>query len=407
MQLVFYNHTAQISGAEKMLLMGLAHLPRDVFKLALVCPGDGPLLAAGRDLGVPVYRSRALHARFTYNPVRLVQYLVSMVSTVRDLRRTFRALDPDILHANTVRAGIVATIATVGMRTRIVWHNHDMLPRHPLTAPIRLLAYSSRRIHIVSCSWAAADTLMPLTRGGRTPSVIHNGREIDGRKFDGVLRRAKRNELGFAPDAFAIGIVGQVTPRKGQLELIRAFAEVKAQLANAVLVICGAPLFNNDDDYLERLRREVTKLRLDREVLFLGQRPDAPEVINALDVCVLNSRKEPFALTLIEAMLVHTPVIATACGGPTEMIRNGIDGEIVPTGDQRAMVNAIVRLAQDAGLRSRYTATAAEKARQKYSRERYIDMWCNFYLQICDRAESGSQPLPTEAALEMHARGER
>jgi glycosyltransferase involved in cell wall biosynthesis len=403
-RIVFYNHTGQVSGAEKMLLLTLGHLSREQFWFALVCPEDGPLRAAALDLKVPVFTSRGIVARFTYNPTKLFAYSRSILGELRNLRATFRTLTPDLIHAHTVRAGIVATAATLGTNTPIVWHNHDMLPTHPLTFAIRWLAHSSRRIRVVGCSAAAARSLRPLRRNGIEPTVIHNGIELACGRFNEESRNHKREELGLSPAECAIGIVGQLTPRKGHLELIRAFVDVRARLPHSVLIICGRPIFNRDEEYLARLHREVKRLGLVNCVRFLGQRADAPEVIGALDVFVLNSKKEPFALTLIEAMAMGTAVVATNCGGPTEIIRHNVDGEIVEVGDQRALVSAIVRLGRDPDLRQRYCAAAEERVRREHSREKYLARWVKLYREVLRSSEVSAEHA-SSGETAVHAGG--
>jgi len=160
-RIVFFNYTGQVSGAEKMLLMLLAHLPRSAFNPALVCPESGALSGAARKLGIPVVTCSAVHARYTYNPLLFIRYAWSMFGSLKALRSRLMSLRPDIIHANTVRAGILATVATEGTGTTIVWHVHDMLPAHPFTWAIRMLAYSSSRICVVGCSAAAVRTISP------------------------------------------------------------------------------------------------------------------------------------------------------------------------------------------------------------------------------------------------------
>lgn len=365
-----------------MLLLGLRYLPRTLFETALVCPAEGSLAEQASELGAQVVRCRSLQARFTYNPIKLVRYLGSMLRTVIDLRGRFRSLQPDILHANTVRAGIVAMIATGGTGQKMVWHIHDMLPRHPLTLAIRLLAYSSRRVHLVACSSAAAATLLPVLEAAVGPRVIHNGCELEPPSDDEQFREHKREELGLLPADFAIGSIGQLTPRKGVLELIRALAEVKQKLPSAVLLICGSAIFNRDELYAAKLREETARLGLTASVRFLGHRSDAPQIMRALDLYVLNSKKEPFAISLIEAMITGVPIVSTDSGGPSEMFRSGSEGEIVPVDDPHALTQAILKLAADKALRERYRKAARTLAVERYSKERYIANWCDCYRAI-------------------------
>jgi glycosyltransferase involved in cell wall biosynthesis len=407
-RIVFYNHTGQVSGAEKMLLVGLEQLPAELFECVLVCPEEGPLQGAASSLGVAVFPSRAIQARFTYNPVKLLAYGLSMLGALGTLRKTLGKLQPDVIHANTVRAGIVATAATSGSKTPIVWHNHDILPSHPLTAMVRWFAHSSKRIRVIGCSAASAHSLRAVGNADEIPLVIPNGTRIVPGGINESARNAKRRELGVSLEQVTVGIVGQLTPRKGQLELIQAFAQVKAKLSSAVLILCGKPIFNNDDEYLALLHREVDRFGLAESVHFLGQRQDASEVIGALDICVLNSKTEPFGLTLIEAMAMGTAVVATDCGGPSEIVRHGVDGEIVGVGDRDALISAIVRLGNDAGLRQAYAASASERVGREYSLERYIARWCGVYQDMVHPMRAGAQhPVAGEPDLRLQARGQR
>jgi glycosyltransferase involved in cell wall biosynthesis len=380
LRIVFYNHTGTVSGAEGMLLLGLSRLPRNAFDLVLICPETGSLAAAAAERGIPVHTGPAIVARFTWNPILLVRYITLLLSGVWGLRRTFRKLQPDIIHANTVRAGIAATLATAGTKVPIVWHNHDMLPSsHPVTLGIRFLIWASGRVRIVACSAAAANTLRPLSRSQPQPTVIYNGCKVDRTRPEEPERAQKRAEIGVAREQFVIASVGQITPRKGQLELIQAFSRVRTHIPHAVLALCGSPLFDHDRSYLERLYEETDRLALNRSVQFLGHREDAVEIVGASDLCILNSNKEPFALTIIEAMAIGTPVVATDCGGPSEAVRHGIDGEIVPVGDPGALVRTIVRLAADPALRAKYAAAGELSVKQRFSREQYIRRWCTVY----------------------------
>jgi glycosyltransferase involved in cell wall biosynthesis len=401
-RIVFYNHTGQMSGAEKMLLLGLTNLPRDQFDPVLVCPEPSSLSAAAAARGLKVYAGSAVNARFTINPFLLIRYLLSLLASLQKLRRVFKELKPDIIHANTVRAGIATTLSTSGMKTPVVWHNHDMLPtRHPLTFAIRMLIWASGRVWLVACSRAAADTLTPLIRGQRCASVIYNGCEADREVPDDQWRAQRRWQLNLSPEDFVVVTVAQITPRKRQLETIRAFARARVHAPNARLIVCGAPLFNDDTFYLQRLVAEVRDLGLEHCVHFTGYREDAVEIIAASDLCILNSSKEPFALTIVEAMICGTPVIASDCGGPKEIIHHGINGEIVPVNDNGELERAIVRLAADAALRKRYAGAAALWARDRFSREGYILNWCALYEEVLNGETRVAEYAHRSADLEV------
>jgi glycosyltransferase involved in cell wall biosynthesis len=379
MKVVFYNHTGQVSGAERMLLLSIANLPSESFHSTVVCPEDGPLKAEVTALGAEWHAARILRARFTRNPYRLAKYVLSIAHTMLVVRKTLRALSPDLVHANSVRAGIVATLATAGTRLSIVWHVHDILPRHFISALVRFLARMSRRTHIVACSRAAARSFERNPNGDfSSVTVIHNG--IDTTKFrcDPSVGRSARAELGVNSGDFVIGIVGQVAPRKGQLGLIRAFSKLLAEVPNGKLLVIGGPLFNRDHEYLSKLREEVTRLCLEESVLFLGHRKDAAAVMQALDILVLNSLVEPFALVLLEAMMMGKPVLATDSGGPAEVIQHGVNGHLVPADDTEALTAALAELIRNPALRRKYVERARDDA-ERFSIDSYMAKLQAFY----------------------------
>ena len=149
---------------------------------------------------------------------------------------------------------------------------------------------------------------------------------------------------------FRIGIVGQITPRKGHLELIRNLAPLfHSQLPHARLLVVGAALFNNDALYLDKLKSEVVRLGLEKHVLFLGVR-DVPTVMKALNVLVLNSSNEPFGLVLTEAMATGTPVVAAAVDGVPEIIEHGVSGFLFVPGDWKALLGHLFNISTDQRL---------------------------------------------------------
>src|SRR5882672_845023 len=268
MKILFYNHTEQVSGAERLLLMILARMDRAEFDPIVVCPGKDSLSRMVLDLGVPVETITGLEARFTWRVNQLGRYCKSFFKVILQLRRKVTTISPDLIHANSIRAGLVATAATIGLGTRVVWHLHDLLPRHPLSTAIRAVASLSSRTCLIAVSEAVARNFCgrfsrliksrPTTRAGlpgwgpRT-SVILNAIDLEKFQPDQAAGRAIRAELGLSQDDLVFGIVGQLTPRKGQLELIKAFA--RAGVPRSTLLIVGAPLFNRDDDYAQSLEQ--------------------------------------------------------------------------------------------------------------------------------------------------------
>ncbi|HEV7745547.1 MAG TPA: glycosyltransferase family 4 protein [Pyrinomonadaceae bacterium] len=387
MKILFYNHTGQVSGAERVLLMILSQLDRECFSSVVVCPEQGPLQEMVKDLDVTVETLAGLDARFTWRLETLLRYCKSFFGVIRQLRRRVVYARPDLLHANSIRSGLVATAATIGLGTPVVWHLHDLLPHHPLSTAIRTFAAFSRRSRMIAVSEAVSRNF--CGRFSRLlqdrVSVILNSIDLDKFELDETAGSAIRTELRYRKSDLAIGIVGQLTPRKGQLELLHAFSQALKKVPNSVLLIVGAPMFNRDHEYLELLKQTTAELGINKKVRLLGARSDISTIMQGLDLLVVNSAAEPFGLVILEAMACGTPVLATAVDGIPEIIRHQENGWLVPARDERALAEAIVYLHQRLLLRERLAKQAKPEVAERFSVERYLADLQKFYRLGVDR----------------------
>jgi L-malate glycosyltransferase len=354
LRILFYNHTGHVSGAERVLLMILANLDLKRFEPAVACP-EGELAASCGSLGIKHCALEEFRVRHLWTPLRLIEYLFYIVDAARSLRTLIRDLPPALIHANGVRSGLIASAATIGMRIPVLWHVHDILPRGPIGIAIRWFALF-RTTAIVAVSNATAERLRGTAFrlfGSRTPvRTVYNGIELDAFRPEPGSRRGKRTELELSDSQFAIGSVGQITPRKGQLELIRAFAPMARALPEASLLVVGEPLYGPDGAYLEALKRESDRLGLRGRVRFLGHRKDVAGILQALDLLVLNSSSEPFSVVLLEALASGTPVLAAAVDGVPELITDGRTGFLVEPGNPERLTSRLLELARDADKRA-------------------------------------------------------
>ncbi len=394
MKVVFYNHTGKVSGAERVLLTILARLDGE-FERVVICPDDGPLAAMAKETGAAVEVVADLKARFTRRPDQLLTYAISSGRVIANLRRKFAALNPDLIHANSIRAGLIATAATVGLKSKVVWHLHDLLPRHPLSSAIRLVAALSRRTRMIAVSDAVRRNFCGrLSALQQRVTLILNAIDLDSFTPKGIGREDIRRRLSLETNDFVVGIVGQLTPRKGQLELLKAFAEFLKTNPRGVLLIIGAAIFNRDSAYEQLLRQTAEELGIASRVKLLGNRDDVPDVMRALDLLVINSRREPFGLIACEAMACGTPVLATALDGLLEIIDHQKNGWLVTAGDQAELVQAMNLLSENAELRQQLAARASHDVARRFSIGRYMKELEVLYHQSCDENFVAKETVP-------------
>jgi glycosyltransferase involved in cell wall biosynthesis len=149
-----------------------------------------------------------------------------------------------------------------------------------------------------------------------------------------------------------------------------------------VLLIVGEPLFNRDEEYAEELRRTAVTLGIDDHVRFLGGRGDVPQLMQAMDVLVVNSHEEPFALTVLEGLASGVPVVATAVGGTPEMITDGENGCLVSARNNKALAESLIMLLQKPELRARLGHNARQVAIARFSTDRFLREVDAFYMQL-------------------------
>jgi len=178
-------------------------------------------------------------------------------------------------------------------------------------------------------------------RDGLAPvSLIYNG--VDLARYDHQEPCCTlREEYGMEPNAQIVGVVARLDPEKGHPTLLEAWPAVLRSCPDAYLLVVG------EGSQREELERLANELRIAHRVVFAGRRDDIPAVTAALDVAVLPSYREAQGLTILEAMALSRPVVASNVGGIPEMISDGVTGLLVPPRDPDALALAIARLLRD------------------------------------------------------------
>jgi glycosyltransferase involved in cell wall biosynthesis len=148
-------------------------------------------------------------------------------------------------------------------------------------------------------------------------------------------------EYGMEEGSQIVGVVARLEPEKGHPTLLEAWPQVLRAVPDAYLLIVG------EGSRRETLEAQARDLKIAHRVVFTGRRDDVPAVTAALDVAVLPSYREAQGLSILEAMALSRPVVASNVGGIPEMITDGVTGLLVPPHDADALAAAITRLLRD------------------------------------------------------------
>ena len=343
-RVMYYNHYGEMGGAEISLLLTASHMPNA--SVILVAP-EGSLLDAARKRSIPVVAVKSFTARIRKNILVLAIGAFGTWRAGMELRRLVKTYKPDIVHANSVRAGLIGMFATTRLPVKLVWHVRDQVPQSRIGWAIRKAAgYGTDAIITISEaikeSFSSSDNLSAIT------TVVHNGIEVQTTPKSLNIRKS----LGIDNDKFVVGVVGQIALWKRQMDAVHAFYSFAQDHPDTYLLIVGEPRFRRENyEYEKQLRYIVGALGIGERVIFLGYRTDIPAIMNTLNVLLIPSNNEPFGRVVIEAMMAGVPVIGTDAGGIPEIIgRNQQAGILVPVGDVGSMTVALNKLFNDRQL---------------------------------------------------------
>ncbi len=251
----------------------------------------------------------------------------------------------DVIHNHMYRAEIVGTKAAIAMeeagfpRPYVISTVHSSRIRSAEDREaLRRLTPSMDRL--VAVSRAIVDKIAD-ERGPNLPvSLIYNG--VDLVRYDKQEPCCTlKDEYGMEAGARIVGVVARLEPEKGHATLLDAWPAVLRACPEAYLLVVGEGSRSDD------LMRQAAELRIGHRVIFTGRREDVPAVTAALDVAVLPSYREAQGLSVLEAMALCRPVVASNVGGIPEMIEDGVTGLLVPPRNHEALAAAIVRLLDD------------------------------------------------------------
>ena len=371
MRVLFLNDTSLMSGAERCLLDLLAELDGEIDPV-VACP-LGPLSDAVAALGVPVTPMPAVTAGVRLHPLHTARALAGLARAAAVARRIAARERIDLIHANTLRAGLIGSALRRLGGPPFVAFIHDALADERAARLTRRAIRSQASLLLANSAYSAA--CFGLAADDPRCRVVYN--PIDLAAFDPARqdRAARRAGLGLEPADLVLAVVGQITPWKGQLEAVQALVLLRHEHPRARLLIVGEAKFvarstrYDNRTYLAEVRRLVADRGLTDDVRWLGERSDVPAVLAAVDVVLAPSWAEPFGRVVVEAMAMGCLVAATAVGGPAEVIDDGVDGLLIAPRDPARWAQRIsATLADDLSLQR--IRRAAPRAAVRFDRAR-------------------------------------
>jgi glycosyltransferase involved in cell wall biosynthesis len=371
-KIVCFPFTGDVLGGSHISALGLIRRldPRRFTPLVVLHEMDGPVAHLFRDAQIAVepapvtFRLKRGQRVRAQDAVRYVAELPAMIRFLTERRVT-------IVHSNDGRSHATWALPARLSGAKLVWHHRGSPDAWSLRWLAPLLAN-----RLVTVSKFAAPRSGRLGRPG-SYEVVHSPFVVDCIEDRCRCRAELIEELGCPPETRLVGYFGTLIARKRPFLFVEAIAEMQRQAPKIPVIglLFGDPL----DIPLAAVRDNAETRGIADFIRLMGFRKPGTRWIAACDVLMVPAVDEPFGRTLIEAMLVGTPVVATASGGNAEALLDGAIGLLTPPDDPEALARATLRLLSDPELYQSIATRARLDARSRFGDDRHASAISRIY----------------------------
>lgn len=351
-------------GTEQVIRQLINNLDPDRFECEIACidgePGElGQQLA--RDRGI------AIHTR---------QRKPGFDTTlVRWLHRIIKKGRFDVVHGHQYSPFLYGWLAHWLTGSRIVFTEHGRFHPDRYRKKARFInPLIARTSHsLIAISQATRDALGEYEYMPRSKiQVIYNGIEPPSR--DTNREKQIRAKLELTPEDIVIGTVARLDPVKNQSLLLKATRRLLDEGYPVRLLLVG------DGPEREKLEAHMRELSLETSVVFTGFQQNPADYLGLMDVFLLPSFTEGTSMTLLEAMSLGVPIIASRVGGTPEIVEHGKTGLLFDSGDEGGLVHALKILLDTPDTKRQMTSKARKRFQQAFSARQMTDQYQSLYL---------------------------
>jgi glycosyltransferase involved in cell wall biosynthesis len=357
MRLLIVDLGRDYRGGQHQALLLLRGLRERGHAAELIAVRDSPLASRAKEIGAPVHVADPKRRRLT---------------AALQIRKLAREHGIDLVHANEPHALSAAWLARAHRVIPIVISRRIALP---LSRSFFSLARYRAAARVVAVSHFVEQSVIQSGLRADHISVIYDGVQIPP-EISQAQRINARNQLGIAPEIPCIGNVAAFVPEKGHALLLNAFAKLRAQFRECVLLLRG------EGPELANLKSLARKLHLAGAVKFLPASFDLDTMFAAMDIFAFPSHEEPLGSALLAAMVHALPVAAIARGGIPEVVEDDENGLLVNDLNPDAFSSAIARLVAHPEEAIRLGRAARETILASFSADRMAEETLRLYEQL-------------------------
>lgn len=356
-----------IGGTERVVWELATRLPPERYDVRVwLSPASGvdEFAAALESHGVTVERVAEVDSRWDWR---------GMLGTWRRLRRA----KPDVLHVHHVWPAAdryLASLAGAAGVPHLVVTEHIVGQSHsPAQRTLKRRELDAADVVTTVCGAVADALVADLGIAREQLRVVPNGADLPDEDTEFPIARDLRVQIGANANRPLWVCAGRLEEQKGQDVLLDALAEVRHRGLDYHAVFAG------EGELREAFATRTANLGLTHRVRFVGQIEELGPLLLAADAVIMPSRWEGLPLTLLEALARARPVIASAVGGIPEVIRDGVEGRLVPAGDVQALADALESFHRRPDIAQSMGREGARRVRESYTWARVVEAFEGVY----------------------------
>ncbi|MCD6329730.1 MAG: glycosyltransferase family 4 protein [Candidatus Cloacimonetes bacterium] len=358
-----------LSGVQNMMINLLDHLVRNEYDITVISATNGPMIEKLHEMGIRHVAIPNLIQKINVYDIRIfVQFY-----------KFFRKERFDIVHTHSSKTGFIGRIAAKLAGVKIIIHTIHGFPFHPYQSkPVRLFYQNLERIAGIFCDTAVSVNSFERELAIRKYLIkkkkivtIYNG--IRGLVSHNPI---KRMELGIDDNNIIVGSVSRFSEQKNILNLIKVAIDIVKNEQNITFIFIG------DGEYFNQALQLVREAGVEANIRLIGWKSNVEDWYDLFDIVVLYSKWEGLSLTILEAMSMKKPLIASDIKGNNELIIDGQNGYLIKIDDHKDLTKKIHTLSKDTLTQNKFGAESYKIFLENYTLDRFAGSYKVLYQKL-------------------------
>lgn len=311
--------SANFSGAENVVCQIVKMFDDNPeYKMIYVSRG-GNIESVLEQMGIPFYRLEKLN--------------------LKSIRKAINILEPDIIHAHDISASVLAGVASIGKKCKIISHVH-VNNSNMSKINIKTICYiisTIRYKHVFWVSRSCFDKFIFKNIVRKKSTILYN---VMDKKL--ILKKENMDHNVYS---FDVAYVGRLTEQKDPLRLVKVLAKLITLKADSKIAIVGQGNLEKD------VKRMVEQFNLENNIIFTGFMNNPLKLLADSKVMIMTSKYEGLPMTVLEAMALGVPLVSTPVDGLKDIIEQGVNGYL--ENDDDVLAKRLYDIISDSGLRNR------------------------------------------------------